>query len=154
MGRGLLGSTRKMRIAAVILHHLHQPTSFNGIVEVATVPETVEHRREEVCQVALREHPGGHFLRGLVVFVDHFPLLLLTSLLRTENTTAHGYLAVRCFPNTESSEWKNLDTYLYQKMDSKESEWFKIFIQEFNEFQQLLDIDFKKEMELKGRLIS
>lgn len=39
-------------------------------------------------------------------------------------------------------------------MDSKESEWFIIFIQDLNEFQQLLVIDFKKEMELKGRLIS
>lgn len=98
MGKGLLGSTRKMRIAALILHHLHQPTSFNGIVEVATVPETVEHGWEEVRQVALREHSGGHFLRGLVVLVDHFPLLLLTPLLRTENTTAHGYLAGQVLP--------------------------------------------------------
>ena len=120
MGMGLLGRIKRM----LIVHRdLTTPprTSFDGIKEVATVPETAKHGREEVCQVTLCEHPSRNLLRGLVVLVHHLPLLLLPTLLHTENTTAYGYIAVKSSPNSESSEWETLDTYLYQKMDSKES---------------------------------
>ena len=119
-GTGLLGSIQRKRTVAEWPDNTPQ-TSFNGVVEVAAVPEAVEHRGEKVGQVPLGEHARRHFLRRLAVFVHHLPLLSLPALLHAQDTPAHGYSAAPSSPSAACAERKNLDADLDQNVDSEES---------------------------------